>query len=52
VEAASLIDDNCSDDSDWTTDSEADDSSFDSFTFNDDDAKAFLSSIDDRFICS
>jgi hypothetical protein len=52
VEAASLMDDNYSDDSDWMTDSEADDSSFDSFTFNDDDAKAFLSSIDDRFVCS
>jgi hypothetical protein len=48
--AASLMDDNCSDDSDWTTDSDTDDS-FDSFAFNDDDAKSFLS-IDDRFICS
>jgi hypothetical protein len=52
-EAASLISDNSSDSSEWTTDSEGDDDdSFDSFTFNDDGAKFFQSSIDPLFFCS
>jgi hypothetical protein len=50
-EAASLISDNSSDD-DWITDSDEDDDSFDSFTFNDDDAKSFQASVHPRFFCS
>ena len=51
-EAASLISDNSSDSSDWTTDSDGDDNSFDSFTFNDDDATSFQTSIHPNFFCS
>jgi hypothetical protein len=50
-EAASLISDNSSDD-DWITDSDEDDDSFDSFTFNDDDAKSFQAFVHPRFFCS
>jgi hypothetical protein len=52
TEAAGLIMENSSDSSDWETDSDADNNSFDSFTFNDDDAQTFQSSIDSRYFCS
>jgi hypothetical protein len=52
-EAASLIANNAdSNDSDWTTESEGDNDSFDSFLFNDDDAKSFQNSAGSRFYVS
>jgi hypothetical protein len=52
TEAAGLILENSSDSSDWETDSDADNDSFDSFTYNDDDARNFQSSIDSLYFCS